>query len=149
MQLCFKHTPENFKLTHNSKMPSVTLVDFFCIITTTDCHIQPCFHRIMTCSISTCHMADWWINGLCAWVHMCIHTCMRTYVHVHVCMYVYVTPVTKMKSRSLMLMEKNSYQTYICEQNATSKPNLDRLHVFVWCDFLSKMILHTLTLPVI
>jgi hypothetical protein len=48
----------------------------------------------------------------------------------YVYMYVYVTPITKMKSPSLMLMEKNSYQTYICEQNATSKPNIDRLHVF-------------------
>jgi len=42
-----------------------------------------------------------------------------------------VTPITKMKSPSLMFMEKNSYQTYICERNATSRPNLDGLHVFV------------------
>jgi len=44
------------------------------------------------------------------------------------CMCVCVTPVTKMKPPSLMLMEINSYPTYICEQNATSKPNLDRQH---------------------
>ena len=32
---------------------------------TCNCFIQSCFHSIITCFISTCHMADWWINGMC------------------------------------------------------------------------------------